>query len=217
MYWILIGALFLVPVYYRAKAIGYNGGVWAATAGCLGAGFFLISLITPSPIFTLLSFGVPAAFLAATFVIPIKANAPGEAYLTITFACPECGRTVSFPRRSEGDAELCPECGEIIRVPKDEFSPKPSSGNGGTTGDTKDEVCFETFGLPDQAHLLAAVLSHNGVPARVVSDDARPISYIAAVLGYRVMIDPAQWDEAAKIREQCQQDESTPSAGTAQT
>lgn len=36
----------------------------------------------------------------------------------ITFACPECGHSVTFDRDREGLADLCPKCGEAITVRK---------------------------------------------------------------------------------------------------
>jgi hypothetical protein len=44
MYGIILGIFFLVPIYYRAKAKGYNGGALAGLAAGLGLASFLLSI-----------------------------------------------------------------------------------------------------------------------------------------------------------------------------
>lgn len=216
MYWMFVGAFFLVPIYYRAKAKGFNGVVWAVAALCLGVGSLLASIVIPWPILSVLGFGFPAAVLLGMFILPARPGAPGSAYLKITFQCPECDQTIWFPRHAEGTAELCPECGEIVTVPKDDHSPRPSPKAVRKPQEAEGPVLLESFGRPLPARLLAAVLNDNGINAFVSGDDAGgALPHVGNTQGYRVMIDATDWDDAMKFREQCQQEDGQLSSGTA--
>ncbi len=208
---ILISVLFLVPIYYLARSKGYNGGIFATATGVLA----LIIGNIPVPQFGILYIVLPAAVLILVSLLKPKADAPGESYLKIVFPCPECAKTVSFPRHREGVAELCPECGELIRVPEDEHSPKPSARDRTKPPATQGEVCLESFGRPEPADQLAAILNDSGINARVASDSGGGVlPQIGNTEGHRVMIDATQWNEAVEIERQCQQ---TPAEATSET
>lgn len=200
MYLMAIAWLFGVPAYYLAKSKGRSGPIYGTITVLLG---------WPINWFGAFGFILPAAFLGVLYLIPEKPGAPGKAYLTITFVCPECGKTISFPRHREGVAELCPECGELIRVPEDEHSPKATTRDRGKPAVTQGDVCFESFARPASAHQLAAILKGNGVEARVSADDGGGmLPYLGSAQGYRIMIDVDQWDAAVAIEKECQQGET---------
>ena len=204
---ILISILFLIPIHYTARSKGYNGGLLATVTGLLAATALLASVVIPGQLLRILQLALPATVLGVVWFLPPRPNAPGKAYLRIKFTCPECGKTVSFPRHREGVAELCPECGEVIRVPEDEHSPSPGARDRTRPSGTQGPVCFDSFGRPEPAHQLAAILSDNGVEARVVSDSAGGVlPQVGNTQGHRVMIDVAQWDEAVEIEKECQQE-----------
>jgi rRNA maturation protein Nop10 len=210
VYCVVAAGLLLTPAYYLAKSKGHNWGIPITIAGCLGAGSFLATVGADPVVLTVISFAIPGVCLLITFLIPPEVGAPGKTYLTIRLTCPECGEEVSFPRRREGNGVLCPECGELIHVPKDDSSPEPSAVQDDTDVDGESEVCFRIVGLPEDANLLASALSESGVPARVTSDDGKPVAYFASALGYRVMIDAARWDEAERIEQRYGQGEPAP-------
>ena len=198
MYLIAIAWVLGVPAYYLAKAKGRSGGVYAILIVALGLftfGFGPLALLAP-----VAAFGV-------LYLLPARPGAPGKAYLKIVFACPECGKTITFPRSREGDARLCPECGEIIRVPQDKYSPKASIRGGGMPTVEEGEVCFESFGMAAPAQQLAAYLSAHGVSARVSGDDAGgALPYVGNTQGHNVLIDASQWEEAARLVQECQEE-----------
>ena len=45
-------------------------------------------------------------------------NAPGDAYLFITFNCPECKSTIRFRRDYADTQERCPNCNKHVMVPE---------------------------------------------------------------------------------------------------
>ncbi len=48
-----------------------------------------------------------------------------EPVADITFACQECGRSITFPGERRGRVEECPECGNYVDVPPEAKSPQP--------------------------------------------------------------------------------------------
>ena len=197
MYLMAIAWLFGVPAYYLAKSKGRSGPIYGTVTVLLG---WTISW------FGAFGFILPAACLGILYLLPEKPGAPGKAYLKITFACPECGKTISFPRHREGVAELCPECNELIRVPEDQHSPEAPARDRRRPTVAQGEVCFESFSSSASAQQLVAILKGNGVEARVAGDDCGGmLPHIGNAQGYRIMIDVDQWDEAVKIEKECQQ------------
>lgn len=214
---ILIVVLFLVPIYYIAKSKGRSGASYSVAAGVLALLALDAPMMWDEPRLGSLQLAFPAAVLLLVALLPVRPGAPGKAYLKIEFACPECGQTVTFPREREGAAELCPKCGELIRVATDEFSPVSGPTRRTKPEGVAGEVCFDTFGRPEPADQLAAILNDNGVNARVSSDGGGGVlPQVGNTQGHRVMIDVAQWEDAVKIEQECQQDESTLSAGAAE-
>ena len=204
-----IAVLFVVPVYYLAKSKGYSGKAFSVITACL----YVLGLFLPKfvilPYVGLAPLIFPAFSLLLVALLKARKGAPGKSYLKITFSCPECGKTVSFPRHREGVAELCPECGELIRVPEDDHSPKSSACDRRKPAVAQGEVCFESFGRFEPANLLVAILNDNGIEAHVSGDDGGGmLPQIGNTQGYRVMLDVSQWDEAVKIERECQQSNS---------
>jgi len=191
-----LASVFGVPAYYLARSKGRSGFSYA---------FFMVILGLPSVVLGLFGFILPAIGLGILYLLPGKSGAPGNAYLKITFACPECGKTISFPRDREGAAELCPACGELIRVLTDEHSPEPSQRDRRKPQVAEGEVCFESFARQEPAHVLVAILSENGVRARMAADDGGGFAgFIGSAEGYRVLINVEDWDEAVRIEKECQ-------------
>ncbi|MGO8744617.1 MAG: type II CAAX prenyl endopeptidase Rce1 family protein [Thermoguttaceae bacterium] len=46
----------------------------------------------------------------------------------VTFACEECGESITFPAERCGHVETCPSCGAYVDVPDDIESPLPTDG-----------------------------------------------------------------------------------------
>lgn len=204
---ILIAVLFLIPIYYVAKSKGRSGAVCSIAAGIGAAIGFFAPMMWNEPRLAILQFALPAAVLLVVAALPGRLGAPGKAYFKIVFTCPECGQTVTFPRASEGTAELCPKCQELIRVPTDEFSPKANPKRRNKPVGASGEVCFETFGRAASADQLAAILNDQGVKARVTSDSGGGVlPQIGNAQGHRVIIDAAQWEDAVKIESDCSGD-----------
>jgi len=44
----------------------------------------------------------------------------------ITFACQECGKSITFPAERGGHVEVCPECGSYVDVPQATEKPTPA-------------------------------------------------------------------------------------------
>ncbi len=204
---ILISILFLVPIYYTSISKGYNGKMFAIIAGIPSIIAMVVSSAYPHKILDIVYLVFPACMLGIVWILKPKPGAPGKGYLKITFGCPECGESITFPRHRAGAGVLCPECGEVVHVPDDEKTSsveaqkkiKPKVSNG--------EVCFNTFGRPEPAHQWVAILQDNGVPARLASDSAGgALPHIGNTEGHRIMIDISHWDDAVEIEKQCQQE-----------
>jgi len=199
---ILIGVLFVVPIYYIARSKGYNGGLWGTVAAVLALSGMWAGAWVPVPGIGILEILLPAATLGLIWIMAPKPGAPGKAYLKITFPCSECGKSVTFKREQEGRAQLCPECGELISVPMDEHSPSPTRDTREKPPRTDGAVCLESFGLPDPAIQLVALLKANGINALFEGDDAGgTLPNVAVTTGYRVMIDVRQWEAAVAVME----------------
>jgi predicted RNA-binding Zn-ribbon protein involved in translation (DUF1610 family) len=204
---IAIAVLFLVPIYYIAKSKGYNATWVCVVSAALGAAVPLAFQVLGRPLlFPVLDFTPSLLVLIVVWLIPPREGAPGKAYLKISFLCPECGESIVFPREREGTADLCPKCGELIRIPEDEHSPDHSQQNRTRPTASHGVVCFESFGRPEPAQVLAAILSDNGVAATVSGDSGGGVlPQVGNTQGHRVMIDVTQWDEAVRIEKECQQ------------
>ena len=53
---------------------------------------------------------------------------------TVTFACQECGKPITFPAQRGGHVEDCPECGGYVDVPYETELPLPSETAAPETG-----------------------------------------------------------------------------------
>jgi len=58
--------------------------------------------------------------------IKSEAELPDEA---ITFACQECGKSITFPGERGGHVEECPECGSYVDVPRESETPPPGQAH----------------------------------------------------------------------------------------
>ncbi len=200
LYLMLITWMFGIPAYYLAKSKGRSGKFHGIFAVILG--------IPLGPLF-LLSFILPAAFLLILYLLPAKAGAPGKAYLHITFPCPECGQTITFPRRKEGDADICPLCNELVHIPTDKFSQRRQP----TTQPNTDHglAILETFSQRPPADILAAILNDNDITAHVISDDWNATAtLLGSGSGCRVMVEAENWDAALALREEFAQNTPPP-------
>lgn len=203
---ILISILFLVPIYYTSISKGYNGKLLSLIAGVPSIIAMVVSSAYPHRFLEIIHLAIPACMLGIVWVLRPKPGAPGKAYLKITFECPECGETLSFPRHRAGAGELCPECGDVIHVPDEDRESSQDTRIRTKPSKTQGEVCFNSFGRPEPAYQWIAILQDKGVQARLASDSAGgALPHIGNTEGHRVMINAQQWDEAVEIEKQCQQ------------
>lgn len=197
MFLMAIAWVFAVPAYYLARSKGRLGGFYAILILLMGVPAYWIGPAV---------FIAPGIVVLVLYALPAKPGAPGESYLQIEFSCPECNQVVAFPRHREGVAVLCPKCGELISVPTDEHS-APATGKDRPVPDPGDGiVIYDSFGRPEPAHRLAAILNDNGVTAEVVSDSGGGVlPHVGNTLGYRVRIDASQWELATEIEAACRE------------
>ena len=194
----------LLPIYYIAKSKGYNAARVCVVAGLIGwLGPVVVQFSrTSEPTLPLSDITVPLIVLAVVWLLPARKGAPGKTYLKITFQCPECHQPIVFGREREGCAELCPKCGEIVTVPRDQFSPKPSSRSKTRPHASDGEVCFEDFIRQEDAIRLQTLLEANGIACRVVGNDAGGVmGQVCVWQDFKVVIDARDWDEAVRIHE----------------
>ena len=59
-----------------------------------------------------------------------EAELPDE---VITFACQECGKSITFPGERGGHVEVCPECGSYVDVPRKTGTPLLAESETGTS------------------------------------------------------------------------------------
>lgn len=208
MAWMIVGILFLVPIYDAARSKGRNPTGYVGAAAVLAFAAWACALFADlglSPEGPLPALGgafmlaLPAAVLFIVLLLKPLKGAPGEAYLKITFPCPRCGAINTFDREREGFADLCPQCGELVTVPTDRHSPQPEPPARREPGATEGEVCLERYGRKEVADLTQVILADNGIPARVAGDDGGGTLPMAALGGYRVLIDRNDWDRAVAI------------------
>ena len=206
MMFMLTACLFGLPAFYLAQSKGFRGGWFLVSTIILT---FITQVVGPhaivyDPVILTISLLINGVPLLIAFMMPARPGAPGRAYLTIRFDCPECSRPLAFPRHREGMPVLCPECEEIITVPKDEFSPPetPAVKHEKPAPD-KGVVVFETFGSESAAMQLNALLNDSGIKAFISSDNAGGLMpQLGMTQGYAVHIDAAQWEEADQLRQQ---------------
>ena len=200
---IAVAVLFLIPIYYLARSKGYNAK-WV----CILSG--AISFFTPWAIrlisgvdrylFPYADISVPAVALFVFWVLPARKGAPGKAYLTIRFNCPECKAEVSFKRHEEGTVVMCPKCREIITVPEDEFSPKKTVRTRTRPSVSEGKVCFDSYANEEKALEVQAALGANGVESSIMnSSTTGVVPTLSFGAGFRVIIDVRDWDKANNI------------------
>lgn len=200
MYFALLGVLLGVPAYYIARSKGRSEHWWIAlvlapslVTWALPAFFPYLWLPPLGPAVSLVALGV-------LHLLPSLPGAKGDAYLKITFPCPECHKAISFPRVAEGTAELCPECGEVIRVQTDASSPVRTKRPRPRPAQASGPVCFTTYGREDSALLLKTLFAERDIDAQVVADDGGGVYGMSiGATGYRVVIDAAAWDAAVRV------------------
>lgn len=160
--------LFISPAFYRLKAKGY------APAPFISGTLLLLILAGAigymlHPIGILVAGLLPLGLLGLAVLLPPREGAPGSGYLTLSFPCPECGKTVAFPRHAAGRASLCPECGELLRVPDEKGDAAGTPGPRGELSSPADPTAaFVTVGRflsPTQAELARERLAAHGIPA----------------------------------------------------
>lgn len=197
-----LAVLFLIPIYYLAKSKGYNALPVCVISGGIGIlGPMVLAVIT-GEVYPFADCTVALGALIVVWLLPARKGAPGKAYLKITFTCPECKTSVTFPRHEEGLAVLCPSCGEIITVPLDEFSPKMPqhiekhhSAVGGRT-------CLETYGNEIKAYEIKTLLEGGGIQAMVVGGDGGGmLPQVGISQGYDVMVKTEDMSRAIEMRE----------------
>ncbi len=201
---IALVVLILLPICYIAKSKGYN-----VTAACVVSG--LVAWLGPiivhffrssEPMLPVVDITVPLLVLVVVWFLPARKDAPGKAYLKISFKCSECNQTITFGRELEGCPELCPKCGEIVTVPSDQFSPKVFTKSKPRPQVLAGEVCFENFARQEDAILLQAMFESDGIASRVVSNDGGGVmGQLSAWHDFKVIINVKDWDKAVKIQD----------------
>ena len=197
--------LFLIPIYYLARSKGYN-----AKGLCILLG--AISFCTPwirqcitgesAWSFSGIDITFPALALLVIWLLPAKKGAPGKAYLTIRFICPECKADISFKRHEEGEVVICPKCREIITVPEDEHSPKTTKRTRTRPSVLEGKVCFDRYVNEAKALEVAAILNGNGIEASILNSAAGgALPGLGLGEGSQVVIDVRDWDKANDIEE----------------
>lgn len=204
MYPIVVSVLCLVPSYYMAKSKGYDA-TWACViAGAIGfLAPFILHYITEQPRLPFADITPALIVLYAVWLLPAKKDAPGHKYLKITFSCPECRETITFPRSREGTAELCPKCGEIVNVPEDEYSPKTIPRKQQKPRISEGSVFFNSYGNEMKAILMKNVLESNGVKTELVEGTGGGVlASLSGSEGFRIFIDIQDWDKAVAIEKE---------------
>lgn len=113
----VLGLFFVQPAYYRLKSKGHASGPFISITMAI-CGFSIILAATVYPKLFIGALLAPPALWFIAHALPPKPGAPGDAYYQITFPCPKCQQSITFPREREGCAVLCPQCKELIRVPE---------------------------------------------------------------------------------------------------
>ena len=137
---ILIALAFLVPIWRIASSKGYSGRAFVLVSGI--PAFIATAIeVTLKPqagaVTTLLAvaeLGVPLLVLGLAAILPTRPGAPGKAWRTITFPCPECGKALSFKRELEGLVRQCPQCDAIVTV-RDNHDPGQGSRSPGESSE----------------------------------------------------------------------------------
>ena len=196
--------LFLIPIYYIAKSKGYNTALICVISGA-------ISVLSPQlyyyiwgePLLPLADATVPMVILVIIWLLPARKGAPGKAYLTIKFICPECKAPVTFRRHEEGKAVLCPKCGEIITVPLDQYSDRPKAKRADQPSAPEGQVCFNAYGNEMAAIEMKALLEGHGITAEVTDGTSgSALPQLGLMEGFKLYIDAKDWDRALEIENQ---------------
>ncbi len=111
----VLGTLLVQPSYYRLKSKGYSARFFITPTVLVGMIGVCLGFLYP--LATLVALAAAIVLFAVTVLLKPKEGAPGPAYLQITFDCPKCHQSISFPREREGQAALCPKCDDLIRIP----------------------------------------------------------------------------------------------------
>jgi hypothetical protein len=201
---ICLSLFFISPAFYRLKSKGYSVARFIIpTVAVSLVGYEAGYAFHPGGL--IVAFAAPAGLFVLAKFLPPKKGAPGEDYLRIVFACPECGQSVTFGRESEGRAELCPKCGELIAVPSNAGA-RASCGpirkpalEPGMAGD--DLVVLQKFLNPMQAEIARQRLETEGVPSFLpdrLTANAYP-SLPWASGGVRLMVPAASLAQAQQV------------------
>ena len=77
-----------------------------------------------------------------------------EPLAEVTFACQECGRSITFPGGRRGHVEACPECGNYVDVPhQTESSLPPEFAAAASRSDTNKQPTIAGAGSRTSAAL----------------------------------------------------------------
>ncbi|MFY9182470.1 MAG: hypothetical protein WBI79_04230 [Kiritimatiellia bacterium] len=202
MYGVII--LFLIPIYYIAKSKGYNALLLCVISGLI-AFFtpFYLQFFKGWPQLPWADATVPMVLLGIIWLLPARKGAPGKAYLTINFICPECNVPVTFRRHEEGKAVLCPKCGEIITVPLDQYSDRPKTQRADRPSASEGRVCFNAYGNEMAAIEMKALLEGHGITAEVTDGTSgSALPQLGLMEGFKIYIDAKDWDKALEIENQ---------------
>jgi len=119
---ILLCLIFLIPTWRIASSKGYNGRAFVLAAGIPASIATVVDVVFENQSDTFASLvlaaglGVPLLVLGLAAILPTRPGAPGKAWRTISFPCPDCGASLSFKRELEGLTRQCPKCDEIVTV-----------------------------------------------------------------------------------------------------
>ena len=206
--------LFVSPAYYRLRVKGYRPWPFVLPAAALYLVFAALGLSLDVAWYGV-SVLPPACLFVVAMLIPACPGAPGKALLQVEFHCPECEKSVRFPRSAEGRAVLCPECGELVRVEDENALPQPDQAvamdrrDAGASGD------FATVGQylnSAQGELARQKLAAAGVAA-FLPDSTASHAYPAlewASGGSRLMVNTVDRDRALDILSMSPEETSLP-------
>ncbi|MDP6491528.1 MAG: zinc ribbon domain-containing protein [Kiritimatiellia bacterium] len=195
--------LFVFPAYSRLRVKGYGPWPFVLPAAALYLVFAALGLFLDAAWYGV-SVIPPACLFAVARLIPACSGAPGEALIQIEFHCPECGKSVRFPRSAEGRAVLCPECGELVRVEDENALPQSDEAVAIDRGDAEASGEFATVGKylnSAQAELARQKLAAAGVAAFLpdsTASHAYPVLEWASG-GSRLMVNTVDRDRALDI------------------
>ncbi|MCK5529486.1 MAG: hypothetical protein KAI74_07360, partial [Kiritimatiellae bacterium] len=156
---IALTILFIAPAFYRLRAKGYPAVPFIVVT-------IMFSISAPfinAPITLAILPLAPIALLVLSLLLPKREGAPGKKYLRITFNCPECDESITFPRDQEGRAVLCTKCNKLITVPSEAGVKEPHYEGVSQNENSGDFVTITRFLNSEQADLASQQLESAGI------------------------------------------------------